>query len=79
MVNFFNLTKVFMRLLKDTPFYWDERAQEYFDPLKKALAMAPMLSPPESLQEVGHALQTLNISNITRGRQLKYCLKLQDP
>ena len=24
-VNFSNLTKGFMRLLKDTPFYWDER------------------------------------------------------
>ena len=46
-VNFSNLTKGFMLLLKkDTPFYWDERAQEYLDALKKALAMAPLLSPP---------------------------------
>ena len=36
-----------MRLLKDTQFYWDERAQEYFDALKKALAMAPVVSPPD--------------------------------
>ena len=36
-----------MRILnKDTPFYWDEQAQESFDALKWALEMAPMLSPP---------------------------------
>ena len=47
-VNFANLTKGSMRLLKkDTPFYRDEWAQESFDALKKALAMAPMLSPLE--------------------------------
>ena len=35
-----------MRLLKkDTPFYWDERAQESFDTLKRALALAPVISP----------------------------------
>ena len=37
-----------MRLLKKyTPFYWDERAQESFDALKKSLASAPGLSPPD--------------------------------
>ena len=37
-----------MRLLKkDTPFYWDERAQDSFDALKQALAMAPVISPPD--------------------------------
>ena len=46
-VNFSNLTKGFIRLLKkDTPFYWDERAQESFDALKRALASAPVISPP---------------------------------
>ena len=36
-----------MRLLKkDTPFFWDEWAQESFDALKKALALSLMLSPP---------------------------------
>ena len=36
-----------MRLLKkETPFYWDERAQESFDALKRALASAPVISPP---------------------------------
>ena len=47
-VNFSNLTKGFMRLLKkDTPFRWDEQAQDSFDALKQALALAPMLSPPD--------------------------------
>jgi hypothetical protein len=33
-----------MRLLKkDTPFIWDERAQESFDALKKALVSTPLL------------------------------------
>ena len=34
-------------LKKDTPFYWDERAQESFNALKRALALAPVLSPPD--------------------------------
>ena len=47
-VKFANLTRGFMRFLKkDTPFYWDERAQDSFDALKRALAMAPMLIPPD--------------------------------
>ena len=47
-VSFSNLTKGFIRLLKeDTPFIWDERAQESFDALNKSLASTPMLSPPE--------------------------------
>ena len=47
-VNFTNLTKGFMHLLKkDTPFYWDERAQDYFDSLKQALATTPVLSSPD--------------------------------
>ena len=46
-VNFTNLTKGFMHLLKkDTPFIWDERAQESFDALKKSLASSLVLSPP---------------------------------
>ena len=31
----------------------------------------------EYSQEVHHTLQTLNMSNVTRGRQLNYCLNLQ--
>ena len=30
---------------KDTPFCWDERAQESFDALKRSLASAPVISP----------------------------------
>ena len=32
-------------LKKDTPFYWDERAQDSLNALKRALATTPMLSP----------------------------------
>ena len=47
-VNFANLTKGFMRLLKkDTLFIRDERAQEFFDALNKSLASPPMLRTPE--------------------------------
>ena len=46
-VNFSNLTRDFMHLLKkETTFCWDERAQESFDVLKRALALAPVISPP---------------------------------
>jgi hypothetical protein len=47
-VNYANMTKGFMRLLKkDTPFIWDERAQESFDTLKKSLVSAPLLKSPD--------------------------------
>ena len=47
-VNFSNLNKGFMHILKkDTPFIRDEWAQESFDALNKALALDPMLSPPD--------------------------------
>jgi hypothetical protein len=36
-----------MRILKDTPFLWDERAQESFDALKKSLVSTALLNPPE--------------------------------
>ena len=36
-----------MRLLKkDTTFCWDERAQHSFNVLKRALELAPVISPP---------------------------------
>ena len=45
-VNYANITKGFMRLLKqDTPFVWDETAQLSFEALKKALLSAPLLRP----------------------------------
>jgi hypothetical protein len=46
-VNYANLTKGFMHLLKkDTLFVWDERSQEYFNALKKSLVSTPLLKPP---------------------------------
>ena len=47
-VNFFNLTKGFMCLLKkETHFYWDEPVQKSLNALERSLAMAPVLSPPD--------------------------------
>jgi hypothetical protein len=34
-------------LKKDTSFIWDAQAQESFDPLKKSLFLASLLSPPD--------------------------------
>ena len=46
--NYAEITKGFMCLLKkEVPFYWDDRAQRYFEALKKALSSAPVLSPPD--------------------------------
>jgi hypothetical protein len=47
-VKYATITKGFMCLLKkDTPFIWDERAQESFDALKKYLVSVPLLKPPD--------------------------------
>jgi hypothetical protein len=47
-LNYANLTKGFMCLLKkDTSFIWDERAQESFNALKKALVSTPLLKLPD--------------------------------
>jgi hypothetical protein len=47
-VNYANITNGFMCLLKkDTPFTWDERAQQSFDALKKALLSTPLLKSPD--------------------------------
>jgi hypothetical protein len=44
-VNYANLTKGFMHILKDTLFIWDERAHESFNALKKYLVLVPLLKP----------------------------------
>ena len=45
-VNYSNITKGFMCLLKqDTPFVWDEIVQLAFKALKKYLLSAPLLHP----------------------------------
>ena len=46
-VNYANITKGFMHLLKDTPFIWDEQSQESFDALKKSLVSTPLLKSPD--------------------------------
>jgi hypothetical protein len=47
-VNYTNLTKVFMCLLKkDTMFIWHEQARKTFDALKKSLVLVPLLNPPD--------------------------------
>ena len=51
-VSFANLTIGFIRLLKkNTTFCWDEWAQESFDAVKRVLASAPVLSPPNYSHE----------------------------
>ena len=47
-VNYANFTKGFMHLLKkSTSFIWDETTENSFDTLKKSLASAPVLTPPD--------------------------------
>ena len=36
---------------KDTTFCWDEQAQQSFDVLKRSLASAPVISPPDYSRE----------------------------
>ena len=51
-MNYANITKGFMRLLKqDTPFVWDETAQLVFEALKKDLLSAPLLRSPDYSQD----------------------------
>ena len=46
-VNYVEITKGFMRLLKQgVPFLWDNFTQHSFDALKEALNFAPLLSSP---------------------------------
>ena len=65
-----------MRLLKkDTPFEWDERAQESFDALKRALASAPMISPPEYSRDfllyVATSMETIGMVLVQEDDKLK--------
>jgi hypothetical protein len=47
-VNYVEITKGFMRLLKKgVPFYWDEATQCSFEALKCALTPTPLLRPPD--------------------------------
>jgi len=74
-VNFSNLTRGFMRLLKkDTPFEWDERAQESFDALKEPLASAPVISPldysRDFLLNVAASLETIGMVLVQEDEEL---------
>ena len=75
MVNFANLTKGFMHLLKkDTTFCWDERAQESFDVLKRSLASAPVISPPDYSRDfllyVATSMETTGIFLVQEDEEL---------
>ena len=75
-VNFSNLTRGFMRLLKkDTPFYWDEQAQESFDVLKWALELASMISPPDYSRDfllyVAASLETIGMVLVQEDEELQ--------
>ena len=75
-VNFANLTRGFMRLLKkDIPFDWDERAKESFDALKWALASAPVISPPnysrDFLLYVAASMETIGMVLVQEDEELQ--------
>ena len=74
-VNFSNLTRGFMCLLKkDTPFEWDEQAQESFNALKWALASASVISPPyyshDFLLYVAASLETIGMVLVQEDEEL---------
>ena len=75
-VNFANFTKGFMHLLKkETPFYWDEQAQESFDALKRALGSALVISPPhyshDFLLYVATSLETIGMVLVQEDEKLQ--------
>ena len=74
-VNFANLTKGFMYLLKkDTTFCWDERSHESFDALKRALASTPVLSPPDYSRDfliyVAMSMETIGMVLVQEDEEL---------
>ena len=65
-----------MRLLKkDNPFCWDERAQESFDALKRALASAPVISPPDYSHDfllyVAASMETIGMVLVQEDEELQ--------
>jgi hypothetical protein len=67
-VNYANITKGFMCMLKkDTTFIWDERAQDSFNTLKKALVSVPLL---KSLDYSRYYLLYIVVSQETIGMVL---------
>ena len=61
-------------LKKDTTFCWDERAQESFDALKRALASPPMLIPPDYSHEffiyVAASMETISMVLVQEDEEL---------
>ena len=61
-------------LKKDTPFCWDEQAQESFDVLKRALASASMIIPPDysrdSLLYVATSMETIGMVLVQEDEEL---------
>ena len=65
-----------MRLLKkDTPYCWDEQAQEAFDALKRSLALAPLISPLDYSRDfllyVAASLETIGMVLVQEDEELQ--------
>ena len=62
-------------LKKDTPFYWDEWAQESFDALNRALTSAPVISPPDYTRDfllyVATSLETIGMVLVQEDEELQ--------
>ena len=70
------MTRGFIRILKkDTTFCWDERAQESFDALKRALALASMISPPNYSRDfilyVAASMETIGMVLVQEDEELQ--------
>ena len=62
-------------LKKDTTFCWDEWAQESFDALKRALASAPVISPPDYSHDfllyVAASMETIGMFLVQENEELQ--------
>ena len=62
-------------LKKDTTFCWVEQAQESFDALKRALASAPVISPPDYSRDfllcVAASLETIGMVLVQEDEELQ--------
>ena len=62
-------------LKKDTPFYWDERDHDSFDELNRALASAPVISPPDYIRDfliyVAASMETIGMVLVQEDEELQ--------
>ena len=62
-------------LKKDTTFCWHEQAQESFDVLKRALASAPVISPPDYSRDfllyVAASMETIGMVLVQEDEELQ--------